>query len=216
MKTTIITAVGFALLPCWADITGDPDRGKETAVLCSACHQENGAGKDNSGEAESWPRLAGLPAAYLHKQMLDIKNGEREAPSMTAFANMLDEQQIADISAYYAALPIPDIESIEADAALLAHGEKLAMRGDWDRYLPPCVACHGPDNRGAGDIFPPLAGQHAHYLQKQLQLWESGQRRNDVNELMLSIAKRLTPEDIQAVSLYLAAQAAQGAEGEKP
>lgn len=98
----------------------------------------------------------------------------------------------------------------EASPELLAHGEKLALRGDWDRYLPPCISCHGPDNQGAGDIFPGIAGQHAPYLRKQLELWQQDERKNDVNQLMTSIAKRLTAEDIQAVSLWLARQKPQG------
>ena len=208
MKTVIALATTLAIMPVWAQ-SGDPGKGKEAAVVCQACHMENGGGKDN-GDIESWPRLAGLPAAYLAKQMRDFRNGNRQAPSMAPFANMLTDEQIANVSAYYASLPPPDSDITGADAATLAHGEKLAMRGDWDRYLPPCMSCHGPGNRGAGDIFPPLAGQHAGYLRKQLQQWQQDQRQNDVNQLMTAIAKRLTPEDIEAVSLWLAAQTAQG------
>lgn len=204
----VITLLGLAAASVWAQ-DADPNKGKETAIVCQACHMEDGAGKDN-GEIESWPRLAGLSAAYLQKQMQDIKSGTRQAPSMIAFANMLTDEQVADVSAYYASLPPPFAETSTADPALLAHGEKLAMRGDWDRYLPPCAACHGPDNQGAGDIFPALAGQHAGYIRKQLQLWQDDQRQNDVNQLMTAIAKRMTAEDIEAVSLWLAAQKPQG------
>ena len=45
----------------------------------------------------------------------------------------------------------------------LAHGEKLAMQGDWERYIVPCSTCHGPDNLGVSSVFPHLAGQHAGY-----------------------------------------------------
>ncbi|MDO4777877.1 MAG: c-type cytochrome [Cardiobacteriaceae bacterium] len=207
MKTVIALAIGIAAVSVWAQ--GDPVKGQEAAVVCQACHMENGGGRDN-GETESWPNLAGLPAAYLVKQMQDFKNGSRQAPSMIPFANMLTDEQVADVSAYYASLPQPASEVPAADPAVLAHGEKLATRGDWDRYLPPCAACHGPGNHGAGDIFPALAGQHAGYLKKQLQLWQQDQRQNDVNQLMASIAKRMTPEDIEAVSLWLAAQKPQG------
>lgn len=212
MKTAItlaiIMATGLSAAAVRAQ-SGDPVKGKEAAIVCQACHMEDGGGKDN-GDIESWPRLAGLPAAYLHKQMLDFKNGSREAPSMMPFANLLDDAQLADVSAYYASLPAPTPSLPAADAALMAHGEKLALRGDWDRYLPPCMSCHGPGNRGAGDIFPGIAGQHAGYLQKQLQLWQQDARRNDVNQLMSVIAKRLTAEDIAAVTLWLAHQQPQG------
>ncbi|MDO5090440.1 MAG: c-type cytochrome [Cardiobacteriaceae bacterium] len=207
MKTMMVLAAGLAAASVWAH--GDPAKGKEAAVVCQTCHMENGGGKDN-GDIESWPRLAGLPAAYLEKQMQDFKSGSREAPTMIPFANLLTDEQLADVSAYYATLPPPASEAPPAGAARRAHGAKLAPRGDGDRYLPPCAACHGPGNQGAGDIFPALAGQHAGYLKKQLQLWQEDKRQNDINQLMLSIAKRLTPEDIDAVAHWLAAQPAQG------
>lgn len=209
MKAMTALLIGLAATPLWAQV-GNSAKGQESVMLCVACHLENGGGKDNGEAVESWPRLAGLPEAYLTKQLHDIKNGTRQAPTMLAFANMLTDEQMADLSAYYAQLPPPDMPPPEATPEILAHGEKLALRGDWDRYLPPCMSCHGPNNQGAGNIFPGIAGQHAPYLRKQLELWQQDERKNDVNQLMTVIAKRLTAEDIQAVTLWLARQKPQG------
>lgn len=196
-------AVWLIATSAWA---GDIEKGKEASKLCQACHMENGSGKDN-GQAESWPRLAGLSEVYFIKQLQDIKSGKRFAPSMNAFVKMLDDQQIADLASYYASLPVPENTwEVKATPEQLQLGEKLAVRGDWNRYLPPCASCHGVNNEGVGDVFPPLAGQPAGYIAKQLQLWKTDQRQNDTNQLMISIAKRLTDEDIQAVSAWLASQ----------
>lgn len=196
-----------------ADTISDPAKGEETAKLCVACHQADGSGMDHPS-GESWPRLAGLNAQYLYKQLLDVKSGSRQAPTMQPFVTMLNDEQMADVSAYYASLSVPAITGRSSDdEALLALGEKLATRGDWPRYIPPCSACHGPDNLGVGSAFPALAGQHAGYIEQQLRNWQEDKRQNDPDDLMVSIAKRLTDEDITAVSIWLSQQPAVRAQG---
>jgi cytochrome c553 len=48
-----------------------------------------------------------------------------------------------------------------------------------------------------------VAGQHAVYSAGQLRLYASGERRSDNNQMMRSIARRMTEEDILAVSSYI-------------
>lgn len=190
-------------------LEGDAKAGEQAAVTCVACHQADGSGM-NIPTGESWPSLGGIDADYLFKQLVDIKAGTRNSPSMMPFANMLNEQQSKDVSAYYSQLPATQGGFDEAATEEeLAHGEKLATVGDWDRYIVPCSSCHGPDNLGAGDAFPRLAGQHAGYIADQLKAWQAGTRDNDPQHLMLAIAERMNDEDIRAVSQWLARQPAQ-------
>src|SRR5690625_7512810 len=107
---------------------------------------------------------------------------------MLPFANMLDDQQIADVAAYYAQLPVTEAQGGEADEALLARGEQLAMVGDWDRYIVSCKSCHGPRNEGAGDVFPGIASQHAGYIESQLRAWQADERDNDPQNLKIGRA----------------------------
>ena len=58
----------------------------------------------NISGGESWPRLAGLNSNYIAKQLHDFKAGDRQNATMVTFANMLDDQQIADVAAYYSQL----------------------------------------------------------------------------------------------------------------
>lgn len=199
----------------------DIERGKEASVLCTACHKVDGGGQEND-TAESWPRIAGLNADYIIKQIQDIKNGSRETITMMPFANLLTEQQLVDLAAYYASLPVPELVVKDYPAERLAKGRELVLLGDWERFITPCATCHGPDNQGVGSQFPPIANQHAGYIKQQLTFWQEGKRHNDNNELMVSIAKRLTPEDIEAIAAYLSQQsvyeaqlAAKAAEGEE-
>ncbi len=101
----ILAAIGLATTAgiASAAVSGDPQNGKEVANLCVACHQADGSGKHIEG-GESWPRLAGLNATYLAKQLHDIKDGSRTSPTMMPFVNMLDDQKIADVAAYYSQL----------------------------------------------------------------------------------------------------------------
>ncbi len=191
---------------------GDAERGEAASATCVACHQANGGGMNISG-GESWPRLAGLNSNYIAKQLHDFKAGDRQNATMVTFANMLDDQQIADVAAYYSQLPAtPGQGGDNADEALLARGEQLAERGDWNAYIVSCKSCHGPGGQGVGETFPGIAGQHAGYISAQLNAWKSDTRGNDPQNLMGAIAKRMSEEDIQAVSAWYATQPA--AEGE--
>lgn len=203
----IVAVLGLALGAVSAEslANGDPVKGQQTAALCMACHQSDGNGKNNPG-AEAWPRLAGLDAGYIEKQLYDFKEGRRTNPSMVPFANMLTSEQIKDVSAYYAGLPGKNSDTITLTPEQEALGKRLAVRGDWDRYIPSCNSCHGPDASGVGTAFPELAGQHAGYIRQQLKAWQTGSRTNDPNNLMLAVARRMTDNDIDAVSLWLAKQ----------
>lgn len=205
--TLTAAALCLAITSAYA-LEGDAKAGEQSAAMCVACHQADGSGMNIPG-GESWPSLGGLDADYLYKQLADVKAGTRESPSMMPFVSMLDDQQYQDVSVYYSQLPATQgMFDTAATEEELAHGEKLATVGDWDRYIVPCSSCHGPDNLGAGDSFPRLAGQHAGYIADQLHAWQSGKRNNDPQHLMLAIAERLNDQDIRAVSQWLSRQPA--------
>lgn len=66
-----------------------------------------------------------------------------------------------------------------------------------------CAACHGADGNSAIALNPKLAGQHPGYLDKQLSNFKDGTRANAV---MGGMVANLTPEDMQGLALYFAAQ----------
>ena len=68
---------------------------------CAACH---GAGLKGSAIA---PSLAGRSAAYLARQLLDVKTGARNGPSVAQMqgpVNGLNDEQIRDLAVYAASL----------------------------------------------------------------------------------------------------------------
>lgn len=185
------------------------DRGKEVSALCIACHMESGSGSSIEG-FEYRPRLTGMNPDYMIHQIQSFRDGTRVNASMKPFADLLTDEQMHDVSHYYASLPAvkaDDFEVIVSDD-VLAHGKKLIYKGDWDRYIPACVACHGVDAYGIGVSFPNINGQHPAYLKKAINDWKEEIRSNDPLELMSRVAKRLTEKDIEAVAAYLASQPA--------
>jgi cytochrome c553 len=195
-------------------LEGDPQRGEGLAQTCVSCHQADGSGQ-NVPNGESWPRLAGLPEGYIARQLKDYQEGRRQSSTMAPFANMLDDQGIADMAAYYTQLSVTEAQGGEdVDDATLARGEELALRGDWNKYIVSCQSCHGPGNAGAGGVFPGIASQHAGYIAKQLHQWQQGERDNDPQGLMAAIAKRMSDEDIRAVSAWLSRQRVTSAQGD--
>ncbi|HTV86268.1 MAG TPA: c-type cytochrome [Dyella sp.] len=172
---------------------------------CMACHGGDGGGQGAAG----FPRLAGLPQAYLRKQLDDFANGTRVNATMQPVASGLSDAERDALAEYYSKLPIPMSAPSPAPAGDAAQaGQKLATRGNWTASLPGCEQCHGPGGIGVGDHFPPLRGQSAVYLSNQLHAWQQGSRRNDPLQLMQSVAAKLSEADIAAVSAWYAAQPA--------
>lgn len=174
------------------------------ATACVACHGPDGAGNGSAG----FPRLAGLNADYLAKQLHDFQSGRRQNAVMAPIAKALDDGEIRAVAEHYAELPAPQIQAPEAEPEVLALGETLATIGRWSDTIPACVQCHGPGTRGVAPHFPGIAGQHAGYIEAQIKAWKAGQRSNDPNDLMKVVADRLSDEDIHAVAAYLASQPA--------
>lgn len=84
-------------------------------------------------------------------------------------------------------------------AQSLAEGD--AARGEEKSAI--CAACHGADGNSTLAMWPKLAGQHAAYLERQIELIKSGAR--SVPE-MAGIVAGLSAEDIADLSAYYASQ----------
>lgn len=177
-------------------VEGDASAG-DTRWACSSCHGDQGQGTQNI------PRLSGLAAGYLVKQLHDYKNGARENANMEYVASTLTDQEMAALGAYYASQDVGP----SAKASLggdLERGRSLALAGDWSVALPSCFSCHGPLGWGVEDTFPAISGQHPAYTHAQLAAWKDGRRANSPLGLMHSVATALSDQDMRAVSDYLA------------
>jgi cytochrome c553 len=156
---------------------------------CVSCHGVRGEG--NGFDA---PRLAGLPAGYLQKQMQDYAGGLRPHAVMGDVARFLDSHERVQVANYFAALP--------PLAMPPATGEAIAAATP-ALYARACQQCHGADAAGT-ELGPPLNAQPAFYLVQQLQDWQVSKRRNDGNHVMLKVAQQLKHGEVHQLSLYLA------------
>lgn len=164
---------------------------------CASCHGQAGEGMVAAG----FPALAGMDATYFERQLADMKSGSRAMnPAMKPVVDGLTADQIKAVARYYESL---DLKATPGDATLAAKGKLLVEVGDWDRGLPACVSCHGPDGTGVNQNFPSIAGQGAPYILAQINAWKQGGRKNDVNGLMAAVAKKMTDEDVAAIGAYL-------------
>ena len=67
-----------------------------------------------------------------------------------------------------------------------------------------CQGCHGEDGNSATPDFPKLAGQYAVYIQKQINDFKSGARKDPI---MTDMAATITdPKDLLDISAYFASQ----------
>ena len=83
---------------------GDAANGKNVALAkgCAGCH-----GVDGNSPAPTWPNIAGQGEKYLVNQLMafrdnDVNKSGRANAVMYGFAKDLSDQEIADISAYFA------------------------------------------------------------------------------------------------------------------
>lgn len=177
------------------------------ASACAACHGENGVGLAGA----AFVRLAGLSDAYIAKQLHDFKSGARRHPVMQPMAAALTDDEIRAVARYYAARPRPTAPAEQPGAqALLRRGEQLARQGLWEKEVPACFQCHGPEGSGVPPHFPPIAGQPSAYIAEQFAAWREGRRQNDPVALMKTVAERLSAEDVKAVAAYLASHSGVG------
>ncbi len=176
---------------------GDAANGKAKSAVCAACH-----GTDGKALVPEYPNLAGQHEGYIAKQLTDYRDGNRNNALMAPMAANLSDQDILDIAAHFSSMP--PIAGV-AQEENLSHGENIYRGGISDAQIASCTGCHGPSGKGnPAANFPALGGQNTAYIAAQLRLFRSGERANDPNEMMRSLAHRLSDTEIDAVANYIA------------
>ncbi|MEA2093278.1 MAG: c-type cytochrome [Pseudomonadota bacterium] len=179
------------------DLTPDLENGIEVYEVCAGCHLTEGWG-ETSG---TFPQLAGQHKAVLIKQMADIREGNRDNPTMYPFTlprAIGGAQSLADVVAYIEKLPMnPENGQGEWDesAPEFDQGKKL--------YKDNCVECHGENGEGIAEkYFPRIQGQHYAYMLRQFEWIRDGKRRN-ANPDMVKQIKGFSDKDMQMVINYV-------------
>ena len=191
----------------WSE--GDATAGQGNVALCAGCH-----GPSGNSAIPLYPNLAGQGEKYLKKQMLDTQSGERKILEMTGMLASFNEQDLADIAAFYgtqkAAVTgsraiVDEAYGLSAEE-FLALGERIFRGGNVKTGVAACTGCHSPTGQGnAPASYPAIAGQHNDYLVKQLSDFQRNLRKNDgEGQIMRAVASPMSDLEIRAVSNYLA------------
>ena len=104
LNKNLFIAVMFFLLLLNGSVLagGDPARGADIAEECANCHGDDGKGDDD------FPGIVGRDAATLVIFLKAFKSGEMtsEDDVMQEYTADLTDQDMADVAAYFASLPV--------------------------------------------------------------------------------------------------------------
>ena len=175
-----------------------------TDKLCAGCH-----GLDGKTSSPQYPHLAGQNQQYLENQFKAIVSGKRKLGSSVLMnkhpkLQNFKEADIKAITEYLSKLP-RGIQTKKGTDKQIATGQKVYAKIG-------CKQCHGKSGKGmpAGSpkkyaAYPKLNGQHAIYINKQLENILAGKRVNDNAGIMKKQLKKakLSKADLKALAAYL-------------
>ncbi len=172
--------------------SGDAARG---LVACVSCH-----GAAGNSTITVNPKLSGQHEAYVVKQLTDFTTPARNNAVMTTFSKAMTADDMKNVAAFLAT------QKPKAGAAknkdIVELGKKIYRAGIAEKNVPACAGCHSPNGAGIPAQFPRLAGQHQDYTVAQLVSFSKGTRQNSAQ--MVTIAKRMSEEEMKAVADYIA------------
>lgn len=167
-------------------VQSDAAKGKVLAYTCEGCHGV--PNYKNAFPVYSVPKLGSQRATYLMNALKAYSSGERAHGTMHAQASSLNDQDRADIAAFFegpAAKPTAEVVGTPPAAVAV------------------CVACHGNNGHGLTADYPTLAGQYEDYLIEALHDYKAGKRKNAI---MGGIASAVKDEDIPAIAAFFSKQ----------
>ena len=206
MNKTLTTILALAAAATGAasfaqDVKGDVQAGSQKIAMCIGCHGIIGY-QASFPEVYKVPMISGQSVNYIAAALHAYQKGERRHPTMRAVAETLTDQDIADVSAYYAQsgktekdAPLPDVPAREPSTQVAGLLQKGA-----------CVSCHGANFAKPIDpSYPHLAGQNADYLFVALKSYkvDNNAKVGRANPIMGGIAKQFSNAELKSLSKYI-------------
>jgi cytochrome c553 len=150
-----------------------------------------------------WMDQASSPAVdakYIAAALGEYKKGERKHPTMRAIAASLNDQDVADLAAFYenenkSAAPVD-----AAAATPSGNVAELLKKGN-------CVSCHGDNfSKPIDPSYPKLAGQHGDYLFYALKAYQTDKNPQvgRGNPVMKGMVAQFTHAELKEIASYLA------------
>ena len=181
------------------DLKGDVKAGQKKNAMCIGCHGIVGY-QASFPEIHKVPMISGQGAAYIASALNAYKKGERKHPTMRGIADSLTDQDIADLSAFYATSGVVEGTAPLAKAADgSAKAMELITKG-------ACASCHGDSfSKPLDTTYPKIAGQHSDYLYVALKAYktESNPQVGRGNAIMGGIVKQFSNVELKIMANYL-------------
>jgi cytochrome c553 len=193
----------------------DLENGEEINQVCATCHGEFAQG----GKQGEYPRLAGLPADYIERQLLLFRSRQRPNLPMVEHTDEMElpNTDIKDIAAFLAHIelptrlpPIDDARFDPYERLLLSKRTFNVARAPGDPaagesiYNKECRSCHGDDGWGRPDKGVPfIAGQYTRYLWRQVDLFLSKKRIHDPDDPDDELLEAFSRQEIEDVFAFL-------------
>ncbi|WP_394778104.1 c-type cytochrome [Undibacterium sp.] len=199
-----VSSVAYAADEPKAPAKADPAKGEalytngdatRNITACVSCH-----GAAGNSTISTNPKLAGQHEAYIAKQLDNFKGPDRNNPIMTAFAKAMTADDVKNVAAFLTVQKPKPGAAKNKDTVDL--GKQIYRGGIAEKNVPACAGCHSPNGAGIPAQFPRIAGQHQDYTHAQLVSFSAGTRKNSIQ--MTTIAKRMSDEEMKAVSDYVA------------
>lgn len=160
------------------------------ANSCNNCHGINGV-----SVGPNMPSIGGLPEGYLKSLMLEWKAGTRYSATMGRLIKGYSDEEISALATYFAKQPWVPAKQ-KTDAKLVKIGKQVTAK---------CAACHGDTGKSSDADTPNLNGQWSQYLQMEAIKYRDDNTAMP-NKQMVKAAKKLSDEEIKAVSEFYASQ----------
>lgn len=142
------------------------------------------------------PSIAAQPRTFLENQLVLIREGLRDVPTMKAVMGGLDDAEIVALARHFSALPAPKSAGpVQAEKALA--GAELSKRA-------LCGTCHLPGYVGQNQV-PRLAGQQEGYLLATLKMYRDNPAPGR-DSLMSEPLQGMTDTDLDQLAHHLAHQ----------
>lgn len=202
----LLSSVAAALVACMTlvsaqaqEVQGDAKMGAKKNAMCIGCHGIVGY-QASFPEVHKVPKISGQGAKYIASALNAYKKGDRKHPTMRGIAASLTDQDIADLSAFYAASGVTEgAAALPAAPAATGKAAELVAKGN-------CTSCHGPSFSAPIDpTYPRIAGQYDDYLFVALKSYknEGSAQVGRSNAIMGGVAKQFSNAELKELAAYV-------------
>jgi cytochrome c553 len=196
--SSLLVASATAFSAHAQDAKGDAKAGEKKVAMCIGCHGIPGY-QASFPEIYRVPMISGQNAKFIASALNAYKKGERKHPTMRGIADSLSDQDIADVSAYYAEHGMGGNAVAKAAPAPSAKVAELLNKGG-------CIACHGDNfSKPIDPSYPKVSGQPADYLFVALKSYktEGNATWGRANGIMGGVAKQFSNAELKELAAYI-------------